>query len=170
MITMSVIMINIGGNHDDHDPNDENLACIYICHQQGCRGHLWWKWKKRNITVVKVKRKKTRNAVNITVVKVYDKYIEYYRCDNNSRGHSLVQIYPGGRGGYNLPLQHNCHRHIEPLFRFCRRNVLQRKVLVRLMWEKLKWVRLRLKQNLAVLVALRSWYRVFFLTGTPQKS
>ena len=58
-------------------------------------------------------KKKTRNAVNITVVKVkvYDKYIEYYRCDNNSRGHSLVQIYPGGRGGYNLPLQHNSHRH-----------------------------------------------------------
>ena len=69
--------------------------------------------EKKKYYCCESEKKKTRNAVNITVVKVkvYDKYIEYYRCDNNSRGHSLVQIYPGGKGGYNLPLQHNSHRH-----------------------------------------------------------
>ena len=38
-----------------------------------------------------------------------EKCSEYYRCDNNSRGHSLVQIYPGGRGGHSPPLQHNSY-------------------------------------------------------------
>ena len=26
--------------HDCAHGNDDNLACIYICHQQGCKGHL----------------------------------------------------------------------------------------------------------------------------------
>ena len=52
-----------------------------------------------------------KNAVNITIVilKEKEKCKEYYRCDNNSRGHSLVQIYPGGRGGHSPPLQHNSY-------------------------------------------------------------
>ena len=32
-------------DHNDYDHVDENLACIYICHPQGCRGHLPRKWK-----------------------------------------------------------------------------------------------------------------------------
>ena len=126
--------------------------------------------KKRNSTVVKVKRKKREmqwilllwkwkcmiNILNITVVTITVVDTVWSKF---TRGARAATIFP-------------CNTILtvtEPLFRFCRRNVLQRKVLVRLMWEKLKWVRLRLKQNLAVLVALRSWYRVFFFNWYPPK-
>ena len=110
---------------------------------------LLWKWKekKREMQWILLlwKWKCMINILNITVVTITVVDTVWSKF---TRGAGAATIFP-------------CNTIVtvtEPLFRFWRRNVLQRKVLARLMWEKLKWVRLRLKQNLAVLAALRSWY------------